>query len=177
MISQAAIQRCQAASWLQALDRDSRTRLENVISERRADAETVFFAEGQTNDRLFVLLDGTVAFHRTYAGHPPELVARVTPPGLFGVTTFFGGKPSRVEARAETAVWVLELDRTQFDALADTDPRAAAQLARAVIGDLAERFDALDRRVSEFLAHPPADARRRSEWVEFRSKFFEEAPM
>jgi CRP-like cAMP-binding protein len=177
MISQAAMERCQSAPWIQALDHEARTRLEGVVREVRVEPGSVLFAEGQTNDRVFVLLDGTVAVHRTYTGHAPELVTRITPPGLFGTTTFFGGKPSRVEARAETPVWVLVLDRAQFDALSEADPRTAAQFARSVIGDLAERFDALDRRVSEFLAHPPSDARRRNEWLEFRSKFFEEAPM
>ncbi len=106
-------------------------------------------------------------------------------PSVFGETSFFRGSPSIVTVRATTPVTFLTLDHPAHDALRRADPRAAEQLALSFVRVLADRFDMLDRRVSDFISQGcddntpstnghPADTPRRNEWAAFRARLFEE---
>lgn len=174
MVSTAAAERFQAAPWLSDLEPSARRALLKVVREGRAEAGAVLLVEGQPNDRLTFLIEGTAEIVRKYPEHGEELVATLTAPAPFGETSFFRSRPPIVTVRARTPVWFLTLDREAYAALRRDDPRAAEPFALAIVRVLAERFDLLDRRVSEFLAEHAADPPRASEWAALRARLFEE---
>jgi CRP-like cAMP-binding protein len=163
-----------ASSCLGGLSETARRALRAVLRTETAGAGSILLREGQPNDRLGFLAEGALRLTRSYPGHPDEEVVRLQAPATFGETSFFRGRPSLVTARAETAVRYFALDREVYEAMRRDDPIAAEALARAMLCLLAERFDLLDRRVSDFLAEGGNGARKASEWTAFRSRLFRE---
>lgn len=179
MVSHDAAERFLTAPWLAELDASSREALVQVLREGRAEAGSILLAEGHHNDQITFLTEGTVQIVRAYSDRE-EIVATLQAPSVFGETSFFRGTPSIVSVRAVTDVAFLILDRLAHTLLRRVDPRAAEQLAVAFVRVLADRFDMLDRRVSEYIAHGCQDANgtpnppRRNEWAAFRARLFEE---
>jgi CRP-like cAMP-binding protein len=163
-------------SCLLVLSDSAREAIRAVLREETAEAGAVLLTEGASNDRLGFLAEGSLRLTRSYPGHPDEEVVRLDAPATFGETSFFRGKASLVTARAQTASRFFALDRDAYDGLRRSDPVAAEELARAMLCLLAERFDLLDRRVSEFLAENGngEKARKASEWSAFRTRLFRE---
>ena len=175
MVSTAAAERFQAAPWLADLDSTARLALLNVLEEGRAPAGSVLLAEGRPNDRITFLIEGTAQIVRSYRERAEELVATLHAPAPFGETSFFRGEPSIVAVRTVTAAWFLTLNRDAYNLFRRADPRTAEQFALATVRLLAERFDLLDRRVSDFLAEHAIDQPKASEWAAFRARLFEES--
>jgi hypothetical protein len=73
-----------------------------------------------------------------------------------------------------TDIWSLTLYHPAHEQLRLENPRAAEALALAAVRVLAERFDLLDKRVSDYLAGHGDDPPRASEWSSFRARIFEE---
>lgn len=174
MVSNSAAERFLNAHWLRSLDTTSRQALLKALEEGRDEAGAVLLGENQRNDRITFLTEGTVEIVRDYPDHGEEVVATLNAPSVFGETSFFRGSPSIVTVRATTPVSFLTLDRNSHDLLRRTDPAAAEQLSLAFVRVLADRFDMLDHRVSEFIAHRDPNHAHRDEWVAFRSRLFEE---
>lgn len=176
MISTEASERFLSETWMPELEPDSRRALLGVVEEGRAEAGAVLLAEGQPNDRVMFLLSGTVAITRNYAQHGEELLTQLAAPTVFGVTSFFGPNPPLSTARADSAVWYLTLDRAAYQALGRLNPEVTEQLARAAVRILSDRFDLLDRKLSEYFAHQ-TPSHRVSEWNAFRARLFEETSL
>ena len=171
----AAAERFLAAPWLAEVDPAARRALLDVLQEDRAPAGAVVLEQGEPNDRLSFLIEGTVSIHRSYPGGRTETVASLTAPATFGETSFFRSTPPIVSVRAESALWRLTLDHAAHDRLRRNDRRAAEQLALAAVRVLAERFDMPDRRISDYMAQHPDGPDRATEWSNFRARLFEEA--
>ena len=175
MIIEDAAKRFMAAPWLAEVDRESKLALLNALSEERAKADSILLAQGQPNDHLSFLIDGSVELERTFSNGHKEIITTLTAPAVFGTTSFFQPKPPTVTARARTDVWLLTLHHPAHDALRQQNPRAAEALALAVVRILSERFDLIDKLFTDYIAHhpnvPPATA---SEWSRFRARLFEE---
>lgn len=180
MVSNTAAERFLHAPWLSGLDASSRQALVKVLGEGQAGPGAVLLGENQLNDRITFLTEGTVEVVRDYPDHGEEIVATLHAPSVFGETSFFRGSSSVVTVRTTTPVSYLTLDRQAHELLRQDDPRAAEQLSLAFVRVLADRFDMLDLRVSEFLAQSGDDpdgstnSPRRDEWLAFRSRLFEE---
>ena len=69
------------------------------------------------------------------------------------------------------------MDHPAHERLRRTNPRAAEALALAVVRVLAERFDLLDKRVSDGLVQHADDQPKVTEWSGFRARLFEEPNM
>ncbi len=176
MINEEAANRFMTAPWLAEVDREPKLALLNALAEERAKAGTVLLAQGQPNDHLTFLIDGTVELERTFRNGRKEIVTVLTAPAVFGTTSFFQPKPPTVTARAKTDVWMLTLHHPAHDALRRAHPRAAEALALAVVRTLSERFDLIDRLFTDYLAqHPEAPGGPASEWSRFRSRLFDES--
>jgi CRP-like cAMP-binding protein len=175
MISPAARERFQSAPWLTELDPTARLALLNVLEEHRVPPGTELLVQGQPNDRIIFQLAGTSIATRQYDSPREELRAPLESPCVYGEISFFRPTPGLATVRAVTPVWFLTLDRPGYDALRRADPRTAEQLARAILRVLAERFEVLDRRVTDFLAEHENHHPRASEWNDFRARLFEES--
>jgi CRP-like cAMP-binding protein len=178
MTSTEATERFLNAPWLADLDPTSRQALLMVLQEGRAPAGAALLSQGQPNDRVTFLIDGSVELIRNEPGRPRESVAVLDAPTVFGVTSFFGhNRSSTISIEARTSVWYLTLDRLAYSLLRRSDPRASEQFMHAVVRVLAERFDMLDRRVSQVLAQRGDGAHADNELAAFRARLFEESQL
>jgi CRP/FNR family transcriptional regulator, cyclic AMP receptor protein len=175
MVVTAAAERFLAAPWLADLDPASRHAVLNVLVESRAPAGATLLEQGRPNDHLTFLIEGSVAVLRTLHEGRVETVATLTAPSVFGETSFFRPSPSIITVRANTPVWMLTLDHPAHDLLRRADPTAAEQLALAAVRVLADRFDMLDRRVSDYIASKPEGHPKSNEWSTFRARLFEDS--
>jgi CRP-like cAMP-binding protein len=175
MINAEAAERFMAAPWLEAVDRQIKQELLGALAEERAAKGTILLAQGQPNDHLSFLIEGSVELDRVFKGGRREVVTTLAAPAVFGTTSFFQPKPPRVSVYATSDAWLLTLHHPAYERLRRDHPRAAEALALAVVRALSERFDLLDKLFSEHIAKttsaPPGAA---SEWSSFRARLFEE---
>ena len=173
MISAEAAERFMAAPWLESTDRETKQELLNALAEERAGRGSILLAQGQPNDHLAFLIEGTAEIVRRDEGRT-DPITTLAAPAVFGTTSFFRPDPPRVTVRATSEVWLLTLHHPAYDSLRRDHPRAAEALAVAVLRAVAERFDLIDRLFSDNIrkqAHASSDV---SEWSRFRSRLFEE---
>jgi CRP-like cAMP-binding protein len=173
MVEGDAAERFLSAPLWADVDRDSRRAVFEALEEGRAKTGTTLMEQGQPNDRLSFLLEGTAVIERTYPEGRKEILAHLTAPAAFGTTSFFRSNPPLVSVRATSDVRLLTLSHPVHDRLRRTNPRAAEALALGILRVLSERFDMLDQRVSDFLAQHD-DPPKVNEWAGFRARLFEE---
>ena len=174
MVSTDGAERFLGAPFLAGVEPDLRRALLALLSEERATARTVLLAQGQPNDHLSFLIEGSITIERTFPEGQKETVATLSAPAVFGTTSFFRPTAPSVSVVATTDIWTLTLHHPAHERLRVENPRAAEALALAAVRVLAERFDVLDRRVSEYLAGHGEDPPKATEWSSFRARLFEE---
>ena len=152
----------------------SRVAIFRALAEGRAPKGVALLEQGKPNDRLWFVLDGSVAVERTGPGGRVDVLAVLTGPAIYGTTTFFRGTALSATLRATSDLNVGTLDHRAHDRLHRDDPRAAEELALSVVRVLSERFDMLDARLAEILAGHAEDSHRATEWSNFRARLFEE---
>ncbi len=175
MVTSEAAERFLTIPLLSGVDLEARRALIGVLDESRGPTGALLMEEGQPNDRLHFLIEGSVAVVRAQPVGREEVVASLTAPSVFGETSFFRQGPPIVSVRVTEPAWFLTLDRDAHEQLRRNDLRTAEQLALAAAGLLAERFDLLDRRISDDLQRPADGPRRANEWASFRARLFEGA--
>jgi CRP-like cAMP-binding protein len=173
MALSAAAERFLSGPLLAEVDADARLALFRALEQDHARAGARLIEEGRPNDRLWFLVEGTAVVARRVEGID-QVIARIEAPGIFGATTFFRGLPPTASVRTTSDVSLLTLDHPAHDRLRRDEPRAAEALALATVRALAERFDLLDGRFTEFLLSHPEDHPRGNEWSSFRARLFEE---
>jgi CRP/FNR family transcriptional regulator, cyclic AMP receptor protein len=174
MVSTAAAERFLGAPFLADVDPALRRALLALLAEERAPARTVLLAQGQPNDHLSFLIEGSIAIERTFPEGTKETLTTLPAPAVFGTTSFFRPTAPSVSVLATTDVWFLTLYHPAHEQLRRENPRAAEALALAAVRVLADRFDVLDKRVSDYLAQHGDDQPRATEWSNFRARLFEE---
>lgn len=175
MVSTAAAERFLAAPWLADVDSAARQELLDVLTEHRATAGAILLEQGHPNDHIAFLIDGTATVYRDRPNAPAETLTTLAAPSLFGLTSFFRPTPPNFNVRATSAVWFLSLDHDAHAILRRIDPRATEQLALMAVRIMADRFDMLDRKISEDLAAHPENHPRVNEWSSFRARLFDES--
>ena len=141
-----------------------------ALAEERARAGSVLLAQGQPNDHLSFLIEGTAAIERKRTDGRSETLATLPAPSVFGTTSFFCPDPPTFNVRAATDVWLLTLYHPAHDRLRRDHPAAACALALAAVRVLSERFNELDRAFSAYMARHPEF----TEWAGFRARLFQE---
>ena len=74
MINEDAANRFMTAPWLTDVERESKLALLNTLVEERASAGAILLAQGQPNDHLTFLIDGTVELERIFSNGRKEIV-------------------------------------------------------------------------------------------------------
>jgi CRP-like cAMP-binding protein len=162
-----------APMWADLDERARRAALE-AMEEGHAPAGAILLRQGEANDRLSFLVEGSAVIERTSPGRPTETLATLTAPAPFGTTSFFRPNPPTVSVRALSDVRLLTLSHPAHERLRRTDPSAAEALAVATVRVLSERFDLLDQRVADLLQEHAGDPPKVNEWAGFRARLFEE---
>ena len=174
MIDPNAAERFLSTPLLSELDHEAKRAILDLLVESKAPKGTVLLAQGQPNDHMTFLIQGTVLLERTFPNGHKETITTLTAPAVFGTTSFFQPKPPTANVIAKDDVRLLSLYHPQHEELRAKHPKAAEALAVAVVRTLSERFDLLDSLFTEHMAKHRGESPRVSEWTSFRAKLFEE---
>ena len=104
MVSTVAAERFLGAPFLAGVDPALRKALLALLSEERASARTVLLAQGQPNDHLSFLIEGTITIERVFPEGQKETVTTLSAPAVFGTTSFFRPTAPSVSVTATTAL-------------------------------------------------------------------------
>jgi CRP/FNR family transcriptional regulator, cyclic AMP receptor protein len=127
-----------------ALDGDTAALLASALTTRAVVRGHVVFEEGDTGDRLFIVMDGKVKISRAASDGRENLLAVLGPGEMFGELSLFDPGPRTATATAITESTLASLDHDDLRPLLLAQPAVAAQLLRA----LAQRL----RRTNEAMA-------------------------
>ncbi|WP_165070796.1 cyclic nucleotide-binding domain-containing protein [Paludisphaera rhizosphaerae] len=173
MINAEAAERFMAAPWLESTEREIKHQILESLAEERAHKGATLLAQGQPNDHLAFLIEGTAEIVRRSETGRTDHITTLKAPAVFGTTSFFRPNPPQVTVQATSDVWVLTLHHPAYKTLRRDHPRAAEALAVAVLRAVSERFDLLDQLFADYLRQHP-HAEDVSEWSRFRTRLFEE---
>lgn len=174
MIDPKATERFMMAPWLAEVDPEIKKAICLVLVEARAPAGATLLAQGQPNDHLTFLIEGTAVVERDFRNGHRELIIPLSAPTVFGTTSFFLPTPPTVTVRATSDVWVLSLFHPAHETLRRTNPHAAEAIALAVVRALSERFDLIDKLFTQRISQHSSEPVKQSEWAGFRTRLFEE---
>ena len=169
-----AAERFLGAPMLADMDDGARQAVLAALVEERAQAGSVLLAQGEPNDHLSFLIDGSVIVEHRRPDGRVDTITTLSAPSVFGTTSFFSPRPPSFGVRAASDVWFLTLHHPEHDELRHANPHAAESLALATLRLLSERFDELDRLFSGTIASHPPDHPKVTEWAGFRARLFEE---
>ncbi len=127
-----------------ALDEATAELVGAAMTTRTVDRGHVVFKEGDTGDRLFIVLDGKVKISRSAADGRENLLAVLGPGEMFGELSLFDPGPRTATASAVTESALASLDHDDLRPLLLAQPAVAVQLLAA----LAQRL----RRTNEAMA-------------------------
>jgi CRP-like cAMP-binding protein len=163
-----------ASPLLSGIEDEARLAVYGRLVETPLASGTPLLLQGKPNDRLWFVLEGSVAIERKQADGQVDILATMAAPAIFGTTTFFRSSTPTATIRASSNLTVWTLDRAGHEELRRDEPRAAEALALAVLRVLSERFDLLDERITELMAEHGDDHPRANEWANFRARLFED---
>jgi CRP/FNR family transcriptional regulator, cyclic AMP receptor protein len=126
------------------LDEATAELLGSAMTTRSVDRGHVVFTEGDTGDRLFIVLDGKVKISRSATDGRENLLAVLGPGEMFGELSLFDPGARTATATAVTDSALASLDHDDLRPLLLAQPTVAAQLLAA----LAQRL----RRTNEAMA-------------------------
>ncbi len=174
MMDAEATERFMAAPWLADVDPEGKKAILDALVEARAPAGVSLLEQDQPNDHLTFLIAGTAEIHRTFEGGRREVITTIAAPSVFGTTSFFRPDPPSVGVRATSDVWMLSLYHPAHETLRRENPRAAEALAVAILRALSERFDLMDKLLTDYITRHGGVSPRTSEWSGFRARLFDE---
>jgi CRP-like cAMP-binding protein len=177
MVSNDAAGRFLAAPFLADLDASAREALLQVLVEARVDAGQVLLKQGDLNDRIHFLIEGSIAISRASSGGRPEHLLDLHAPTAFGETSYFQRNAQLVSVTAVTDLHLLVLERDAHEVLRRVDPHTSEQLATAAIRVLAGHFELIDQRIADILARQPDPQSEATEWDRFRARLFGESTL
>ena len=126
------------------LDDDAAASLRSSLSENRLRRGEILFREGDSGDRLYVVMDGKIKLGRSSPDGRENLMAVLGPGQMFGELSLFDPGPRSLTATAVTDVTMLSLGHAALLSWLTGHP----DVARNLLGQLASRL----RRTNDVVA-------------------------
>lgn len=126
------------------LDDEAAASLRSSLTETRLDRGQVLFREGDSGDRLYVVLDGKVKLGRSSPDGRENLMAVLGPGQMFGELSLFDPGPRSLTATAVTDVTMRSLGHDELSRWLTQHP----DVARNLLAQLASRL----RRTNDVVA-------------------------
>ena len=124
------------APLFSALDDEAATALKSSMSETKLRRGEVLFHEGDSGDRLYIVLDGKVKLGRTSSDGRENLLAILGPGQMFGELSFFDPGPRSATATAVTDVELMSLGHDALSPVLATHTDVALALLHQLAGRL-----------------------------------------
>ncbi|HYU85113.1 MAG TPA: cyclic nucleotide-binding domain-containing protein, partial [Kribbellaceae bacterium] len=102
------------APLFQALDDEAADALASTMTETRLRRGQVLFHEGDSGDRLFVVIEGKVKLGRTSADGRENLIAVLGPGQMFGELSLFDPGPRSATVTAVTDATMMSLTHDEM---------------------------------------------------------------
>src|SRR5579885_2752906 len=115
-----------------ALDADAAAALESVMTTRSVPRGHTVFREGDTGDRLFVVLDGKVKISRAAADGRENLLAVLGPGEMFGELSLFDPGPRTASVSAITDATLAGLAHDALRAWLGDHPDVSIHMLQAL---------------------------------------------
>jgi CRP-like cAMP-binding protein len=126
------------------LDEDAAASLRSSLSETRLRRGETLFREGDTGDRLYVVIEGKIKLGRSSPDGRENLMAVLGPGQMFGELSLFDPGPRSLTATAVTDVTLKSLSHDELSGWLTGYP----DVARGLLGQLAARL----RRTNDVVA-------------------------
>lgn len=124
------------APLFSALDDEAATALSNSMAESKIRRGDVLFHEGDSGDKLYIVLDGKVKLGRSAADGRENLLAVMGPGQMFGELSLFDPGPRSATVTAVTDVAFASLSHEDLLRWLDGRP----MVARSLLNQLAARL-------------------------------------
>src|SRR5690348_18397620 len=124
------------APLFSALDDEAATALRGSMSESKLRRGDVLFHEGDSGDRLFVVVEGKVKLGRTSADGRENLIAVLGPGQMFGELSLFDPGPRSATVTAVTDASLMSLTHDELLRWLDGRPAVARGLLLQLAGRL-----------------------------------------
>lgn len=127
-------------SLFQDLDARELELLAAVMRERRVDADTVIFREGEPGSSCFFVVEGSIEVRKKVGRRHERTLATLRPGQMFGHIALVDAWPRSATCIASESSRLLELERQDFDTLFHSGSRFAFKfqelIARVVAAQL-----------------------------------------
>lgn len=116
--------------------------------EERFTPDALIFAEGQSGDSLYTVVDGQVRISRRISGMGEEALTILGRGEVFGEMALVDDQPRSADARAHTqGCTVFTLDRHRLEEVLEMDPAAARQFLTLLCTLMCRRVRAMNDRL------------------------------
>jgi CRP/FNR family transcriptional regulator len=132
-----------SAPLFAALDAESAETLEKVLTSRTVSRGHIVFKEGDTGDRLFIVLEGKIKIYRASADGRENLIALLGAGEMFGELSLFDPGPRTASVSAVTDATLASLDHDDLRPLLLERPGLGVELLRALAQRLRRTNDAM----------------------------------
>ncbi|MCC6397075.1 MAG: cyclic nucleotide-binding domain-containing protein [Bacteroidetes bacterium] len=112
----------------------------SVGSVRQYREGDLIMREGEPNDALTFILEGSVLLLKGHGSGADVAVGTLEAGASLGLLSYYGGGKVFFTARAKTGILAFRLRRNEFDSLPAEHPRLFALLESLIIRDLAHRY-------------------------------------
>ena len=115
-------------------------RVAAIAHEEQHPKDTVLFEHGDTGDKLYLIVQGSIRIGRTVPGMGEEALAILGPGQVFGEMALLDESPRSADARAHTACTLLAIAKEDFDDLLFRDKALAYEVLWSTVNILVRRL-------------------------------------
>jgi CRP/FNR family cyclic AMP-dependent transcriptional regulator len=135
------------------LSLDEAEALAEVMTVHNLAAGQVLIEEAQTDNALYILVDGKIEVSHVGRDAKPVIVHVMRPGEFSGVMGFIDGVPRTATLRSVADSTVYELERAAFEALVEGRPRIAYKLMRGIVRNAYNIIEAMNRQTEEMMGY------------------------
>jgi CRP/FNR family transcriptional regulator, cyclic AMP receptor protein len=134
------------------LDDDELAQLADVCREEKFVSGEYVFREGETGNRLYLIVEGEVRISRNVPGSGEEALAVLKPGAIFGEMSVFDRSERSTDAISNGGTTTYTISRTDFEMLLDLDRELAFKVLWSCVRLLSFRLRNTNDSLRSFLA-------------------------
>src|SRR3954467_1148853 len=140
------------AAIFKDLDDEELQQISEVCKEEKFVSGEYIFREGESGNRLYLIVEGEVRITRDVPGSGEEALAVLKPGALFGEMAVFDRTERSTHAISNGGTTVLTISRPDFEMLLDFDRELAYKVLWACVRFLSSRLRSTNDSLRSFLA-------------------------